>query len=44
MSCSPWFEFITLDEVMLVAIKQLKILKHEANVKTEDIYLSTLDF
>lgn len=29
---------------MLVAIKQLKILKHEANVKTEDVYLSTLDF
>lgn len=29
---------------MLVAIKQLKILKHEANVKTEGIYLSALEF
>ena len=28
---------------MLVAIKQLKILKHEANVKTEGVYLSALE-
>lgn len=29
---------------MLVAIKQLKTLKHEANFKTEGIYLSALEF